>query len=96
LSALITIFLSVGPVISTRRSSRPGAGGAHCHDGSARTCAVSARKSKGTPESNRRWASSRAASNDWRVGSNVLWRAERNLRASSVKRTCWASGTTLE
>ena len=28
LSALMVIFLSVGPVISTRRSTRPGAGGA--------------------------------------------------------------------
>jgi hypothetical protein len=34
--AFITIFLSVGPVISTRRSSRQGAGGAHCQEGSAR------------------------------------------------------------
>src|ERR1700689_2589088 len=32
LSALIVIFLSVGPVISTRRSTRPGAGGATRHD----------------------------------------------------------------
>src|SRR5580698_5822882 len=35
LSALIVIFLSVGPVISTRRSTRPGAGGATCHDASS-------------------------------------------------------------
>ena len=30
LSALTVIFLSVGPVISTRRSTSPGAGGATC------------------------------------------------------------------
>lgn len=96
LSALMTIFLSVGPVISTRRSSKPGAGGTQCHDGSARTGAVSVRKSKGTPESKRRWASSRAVSNDWRVESNVLWRAERNLSAPSVKSTSWAPGATWE
>ena len=39
--ALMVIFLSTGPVISTRRSSRPGAGGATRQDGSLRMCSVS-------------------------------------------------------
>ena len=40
LSALIAIFGSVGPVISTRRSTSPGGGGGTCQP-PARTCAVS-------------------------------------------------------
>jgi hypothetical protein len=40
LSALITILRSTGPVISTRRSTRPGAGDAACHVGSLRMLAV--------------------------------------------------------
>ena len=43
-SALMVIFLSTGPVISTRRSSRPGAGGATRQFGSLRTDSVSVRK----------------------------------------------------
>lgn len=45
LSALMTILRSTGPVISTRRSTIPGAGGGPCHVGSARMAAVSGRKS---------------------------------------------------
>ena len=59
-NALITILRSVGPVISTLLSSRPGAGGAQVHDGSLRTEVVSAGKSGGWPASKRRCASSRA------------------------------------
>jgi hypothetical protein len=59
--ALTTIFLSVGPVISTLLSSKPGPGGTQCQEGSARTRAVSGEKSNGTPESNLLCASSRAA-----------------------------------
>src|SRR5215216_3884094 len=44
LRALITIFRSVGPVISTRRSWRSGGASATCHSAS-RTSWVSARKS---------------------------------------------------
>ena len=44
LSALIAILRSVGPVISTRRSTSPGAGGGTCHDDS-RISRVSGRKS---------------------------------------------------
>ena len=39
-SALIVIFLSVGPVISTRRSIRPGAGGATRQEVSLRIASV--------------------------------------------------------
>src|SRR6201996_2999154 len=49
LSALIVIFLSVGPVISTRRSTRPAAGGATRQVVSSRMCAVSGRKSNIAP-----------------------------------------------
>jgi hypothetical protein len=45
--ALMTILRSTGPVISTRRSTMPGAGGAPCHVGSHRMAAVSGRKSVG-------------------------------------------------
>ena len=47
LRALIVIFWSVGPVISTRRSASPGAGGATRQAVSARMLAVSGRKSSG-------------------------------------------------
>ena len=49
LSALIVIFRSVGPVISTRRSTRPGAGSATRQDGSSRTSLVSGRKPRVPP-----------------------------------------------
>ncbi|KAH0294862.1 malate synthase, partial [Aureobasidium sp. EXF-3399] len=44
-SALTTIFLSVGPVISILRSMRPGAGGAPFHASLSRMCLVSGRNS---------------------------------------------------
>lgn len=47
LSALMTILRSTGPVISTRRSIIPGAGGGPCHVGSLRMLAVWGRKSAG-------------------------------------------------
>lgn len=70
-SAFITIFLSGGPVISTRLSSRPGAGGAQCHAGSARMCAVSGGKSSASPASRRCCVASRARRSSRRVASNV-------------------------
>ena len=48
LRALMVILRSVGPVISTRRSSRPGAGGATCQSPS-RIPWVSGRKSSISP-----------------------------------------------
>ena len=50
LSALIIIFGSAGPVISTRRSSRSAGAGATVHSDS-RTSAVPGRKSGSTPAS---------------------------------------------
>jgi hypothetical protein len=49
LRALMVIFLSVGPVISTRRSTRPGAGAATRQLASSRISAVSGRKSSIAP-----------------------------------------------
>jgi hypothetical protein len=49
LSALIVIFGSVGPVISTRRSSRPGPAPATCHSASSRMWAVSERNCGSCP-----------------------------------------------
>ena len=50
LSALMVIRRSGGPVISTRRSARPGAGGATRQCGSARTAEVASEKSSGEPD----------------------------------------------
>jgi hypothetical protein len=52
--ALMVILRSVGPVISTRRSTRPGAGGATCHESSSRTERVSSRKPRFPPSASRR------------------------------------------
>ena len=49
LSALMVIFRSVGPVISTRRSSRPGAGSATRQVSSSPDGRVSGRKSSVPP-----------------------------------------------
>ena len=61
-SALIVIRRSVGPVISTRRSTRPGAGGATRQFGSERMCSVSGRKSSIAPRENSACRRRRAAS----------------------------------
>src|ERR1700722_9608952 len=49
LSALMVIFRSVGPVISTRRSTRPGAGAATRHPGSSRMAWVAGRQQLRAP-----------------------------------------------
>ena len=71
--AFTTILRSVGPVISTRRSSRPGAGGAQTHVGSARTCAVSDGKLSCSPASRRCW---------------MVWRASRSCRHVKRRQFC--------
>ncbi|ABY21927.1 hypothetical protein RSal33209_0171 [Renibacterium salmoninarum ATCC 33209] len=48
-SALMVILRSTGPVISTRRSTRTGAGGATRQFGSSRMVEVSRRKRGSTP-----------------------------------------------
>ena len=60
LSALITILRSVGPVISTRRSSRSG-GWSAIFQSDSRIDFVSGRKSGMRPASNSRWRSERRA-----------------------------------
>ncbi len=81
LSALMTILRSVGPVISTRRSSRSSGRGATVQS-RARTLAVSARKSGRSPASNRAWRSRRRASSSFTRGRNVRARSARNASAS--------------
>ena len=67
LSALMLIFRLVGPVISQRRSARPGAGGGDPPGGVARgSSAVSVRKSTGSPAEMRLPRSRRAASSSAR------------------------------
>ncbi|AJC60718.1 hypothetical protein GZL_08178 [Streptomyces sp. 769] len=51
--ALIVIRRSGGPVISTRRSVSPGAGGATRQESSARTAEVTSGKSSGAPSARR-------------------------------------------
>ncbi|MNV53746.1 hypothetical protein D3C71_1459040 [compost metagenome] len=70
LSALITIFGSVGPVISTRRSCSASGIGA-TRQSSSRRCAVSARKSGRPPPSKKACRARRACSRRWRSGSTA-------------------------
>ena len=60
LSALIIILRSTGPVISTRRSSRPGGAGG-TRQSPSRTARVSSRKSGFAPASSSAWRSRRRA-----------------------------------
>src|SRR3954452_12086131 len=92
LSALMTIFASVGPVISTRRCSRSGGGGATCHSPS-RISRVSGRNSSVPPSSSLRWRSRRAASSSRRRPSKRRWSSATNVIASSVS-TCSKSPST--
>src|SRR4051812_1669207 len=84
LRALTAIFGSVGPVISTRRSTSPGGGGGTCHR-PARTALVSGRKSmvRAAAISARRVA--RAASRASRCAPNRLCRSATKARASGVR-----------
>src|SRR4051812_9686149 len=84
LSALITIFASVGPVISTRRRRRSGGGGATCHSPS-RISRVSARKSSVPPSSSLRWRSSRAASSSRRRPSKRRCSSATKATAPSLR-----------
>ncbi|CPU67002.1 Uncharacterised protein [Mycobacteroides abscessus] len=87
LRALIVIFGSVGPVISTRRSSRPGAPAepATRHDGSSRTGRVDGRKSGSMPSATscrRCWRSMRSS---WRRATNRSCSSVRKSSASGVR-----------
>jgi len=91
--AFTTILRSVGPVISTLRSSRPGAGGAQTHEGSARTCAVSDGKLSCSPESRRCWTAWRASRSCRGVKrcqfcATYGWMVQDVQRASSRRMSC--------
>src|SRR5690606_18677833 len=105
LSALMVIFRSVGPVISTRRSISPGAGGATRQSGSERTSTVSVRKSRLPPASHSACRRRRSASSSARRGPNSRCRYARNSNAGRVStssyrgcsgpRTCTPSGMSI-
>ena len=80
--ALTTIFLSTGPVISTRLSARPGAGGAPFHASLSRMCFVSGRKSGRTPRSSSACLSTRFCRRALRVWLKV--RCKRGEEYSSI------------
>ncbi len=84
-SALIVIFFSVGPVISTRRSTSPGAGAATRHAGSSRMSAVSGRKSSIAPRDSSAWRRRRAASASNRRGPSSACRAAISSTARGVR-----------
>src|SRR5215216_6457431 len=81
LRALITIFRSVGPVISTRRSRRSFGIGATFQFPS-RTDLVSGRKSGSAPASSFFCRSSRAWRSISRVALNLRWRPARKATLS--------------
>src|SRR5256885_8658406 len=84
LSALITILRSVGPVISTRRSSKSFGCGEIVHS-LARRGAVSAMKSGNLPASNSRWRAARRASRSWRRDSKARCSLATKLKAAGVR-----------
>ena len=84
-SALIVIFRSVGPVISTRRSTRPGAGGATRQEVSCLICWVPGRKSSMAPAESSSCRAARAASNSARRGPNSRCSAAMRPSASGVR-----------
>ena len=84
LSALITIFRSTGPVISTRRSAISSGNGA-IRQSPSRTDAVSVRKSGSSPPASRAWRSARRASSSARPSRNSRSRSVRNSTPSGVR-----------
>lgn len=93
LRAFTTIFRSVGPVISTLRSTRPGAGGAPRHVSSSRIAFVSGRKSGKTPLSSSCCRMTRRSRRFLRVELKARWRRARNAVASWVRIFFWDSST---
>src|SRR5262245_18087297 len=94
LSALITIFRSTGPVISTRRSAISSGNGATAHSPS-RTGAVSARKSGTSPAFSRSSRSARRTSSSARRARNSRSRSVRNSTASGVRTSSTLIGASL-
>ena len=85
LSALMVIFRSVGPVISTRRSTRPGAGEATRHSGSSLMCRVAGRKSSVPPADSSCCRAARAASSSARLAPKSRWSMAIRFSASGVR-----------
>ncbi len=83
-SALMVIFRSVGPVISTRRSTRPGAGAATRQSGSSRMTWVAARKSSVPPADSSTCRAWRAAISSARRAPSSRCSAATRLSASGV------------
>src|SRR5829696_648218 len=92
LSALITIFRSTGPVISTRLSCSSAGTGSTRHWPS-RTCSVSGRKSGSSPSRSRCARSCLAASSCSRRGPNSRWSRVRKSTASPVRTWSTTRGT---
>src|SRR5690625_508865 len=90
LSALITIFGSTGPVISTRRSRRASGRGA-TRQSRSRRARVSSRKSGASPASKRAWRLTRAASSSRRRWSKFRCRLVRNAQAAGSSRSVVSS-----
>ena len=85
LRALTTILRSVGPVISTRLSIRPGAGGAPFHASFSLTCFVSGRKPGRAPLSSSTCLITRRWRRLFLVALKDRWRRARKATASLVK-----------
>src|SRR6266545_3445265 len=84
LSALIIIFRSTGPVISTRRSCKSGGAGS-TRQSASRSSRVSGRKSGSSPAEIRSCLSTRAKSSCSRRGLKRRWRSATNSSASPVR-----------
>ena len=84
LSALMTIFRSVGPVISTRRSSRSEGTGSITQSVS-RSSRVSGRKSGSSPAASRRCRSARASSSSSRRAPKRRSSSATKASASAVR-----------
>src|SRR5690606_10737548 len=91
LSALTVILRSHGPVISTRRSSRPGASGATDQERSSRIAAVSGRKLGSSPLAIWVRRSCRRCRSSWRRPTKARWSSARKSSASGVRISSWRS-----
>ena len=89
LSAFTTILRSVGPVISTLRSTKPGAGGAPFQVALSRICLVSGRKSGKMPLSSSLCLMTRRSRRAFRVELKVRWSSAKNAVASLERMVLW-------
>ena len=86
--ALMVIFRSVGPVISTRRSFKPGAAGATFQLLSSRIALVCGRKSKSSPSAMCCMRTLRAAISSKRRGLSVRCSSAMRSSACGVRISC--------